>query len=164
MIGNFISVILWGLIGSLSPLVLYHFNLKKERFFNLQSKWELLLQYIYEYQWMLFIVDNSKADLNMISLETDKDIDKINATFKEHERLASTQQQLREKIWTLIVIYFPEIKLDFTQYTTIEIIHKPDMELNTETMQSRETQLTVIADKLIAIINNERQISIFWKI
>ncbi len=155
-----ISALTWWLIGS---LVIYHFTLKKDRFLNLQQKGEQLLQYIYEYQDILMLVDREREKLDDIKDDIVSIEEKRDKAYKEYNLINDSKQRLREKIWTLINIYFPSLADDFREYTHIELSHTPDKEKNVQTMHSRENKLSDISHKLIKIINKERVFGI-WKI
>ena len=161
----FIAII-WGFIWWLSWIILHYYNLRKERFFKLQEKWEELLKVLYEYQDVLLKVDLLKDDVEIESIwiKTEEQLQKFKYISSIHQNEADKKQKLREKIWTLINIYFPFLEQDFREYTTIELNHHPDLELNPNTLNSRENKIWEIWKKLILNINKERTVFLFFKI
>lgn len=158
--------IVWGFIWWLSWIVVYYYNLKKDRFFWLQEKWEELLLTLYTYQDILFQVDDLKDRYEMEgeNIKTHEDLEKFQSIISRHSIEANKKQKLRDKIWTLINIYFPFLEKDFTEYTNIELNHSPELEFDALTLNSRENKISDISKKLIFKINTERKVFLFFKI
>ena len=163
---NLFIAIIWWFIWWLSWIIVYFYNLKKDRFFNLQTKWEELLKILYEYQDILNKVDLLKGDIEIESIwiKTEEQLQKYQKISYIHETETENKQRLREKIWVLINIYFPFLEKDFREYTMIELDHKPEMEYEVETLNSRENKIWEIWKMLINSINKERNIFFFFKI
>lgn len=72
----------WGFIWWLSWIVVYYYNLKKDRFFRLQEKWEELLLTLYTYQDILSQVDDLKDRYEMEgeNIKTHEDLENFNSS------------------------------------------------------------------------------------
>lgn len=163
---NLFIAIIWGFIWWLSWIIVYFYNLKKERFFNLQNKWEELLKILYEYQGILSKVDilNDNVETESIWIKSIEDLKDFKDTSNIYTNEAETKQKLRDNIWTLINIYFPILEKDFREYTMIELNHKPEMESKVDKLNSREDKIWKIWEKLITNINKQRNIFLFFYI
>ncbi|MBW7954959.1 hypothetical protein H3C61_04055 [Candidatus Gracilibacteria bacterium] len=158
--------IVGGFIGGLSGIIVYYYNLKKDRFFKLQEKSEELLKTLYEYQGILSKVDDLKDnfEIESIGVKDEKDLEKYNNIMNKYFLETDKKQKLREEIWVLINIYFPFLEKDFRKYTDIELEHNPELELNPLTLHSRENEILKISKKLILEINKERKVFFLFKI
>ncbi len=144
----FISALIWWSIWGIFSLVVYYYNLKKERFFRLQEKWEYFLNTLYEYQNISLEIDgvNMKKTYSLAS-----ELEKYN---KEENNLWIQKTRLEEKIFSIIYIYFPEIEENFLTYLSIK---------NNEYTWEKEI-LNKISKSLVNNINSKRRIFFLFKI
>jgi hypothetical protein len=80
-------------------------------------------------------------EIESILIKAKEDLEKYKQVSNIHEKEAENKQRLRDEIWSLINIYFSFLEQDFRKYTMIELNHKSDLELNPETLHSREDKI-----------------------
>lgn len=158
---DILIAIVWWFVWWLMSLILHYYNLKKESFFRLQEKWELLLTSIYKYQHNLCQIDLKNIDTDGEDVKTKDELEEYLWKSNDLNNFLSQHQKLRDKIWSLIILYFPTLKNDFIVYTKIEIYHKPDNEYDISTMNQREEKLSEIGTKVYNLIDKSRKV-FFW--
>ena len=164
MISNILIAIAWWFVWWLMSFVLHYYNLKKESFFRLQEKWEVLLASLYGYQDDLCKIDLQKDSIYNEEIKTAEELEKFLKKESNFTDFLSQHQALREKIWAIIVLYFLNLENDFRIYTMIEINHKETNEFELSTMNLRENKLSEIGIKIYKLINESRKVFLWFKI
>jgi len=161
---DILIAIIWWFVWWLISLILHYYNLKKESFFRLQEKWEILLMALYKYQDNLCKIDLQSDDLkDNENIKTNEELETFLQKSNDLWLFQTAHQELRDKIWSLIMLYFPELENDFRSYTMIEINHKSEHEYEITTMNQRENKISEISIKIYNLVNSQRRIFLWFK-
>lgn len=123
-----------------------------------------MLASLYGYQDDLCKIDLQKDSIYNEEIKTAEELEKFLKKESNFTDFLSQHQALREKIWAIIVLYFPNLENDFRIYTMIEINHKETNEFELSTMNLRENKLSEIGIKIYKLINESRKVFLWFKI